>query len=62
MTTAILNSLKNGAYTAIALYVVFVAVITVTSMNAASINAIQTSGHAPIVVAEGAAVSVSGGA
>ncbi|WP_397452169.1 hypothetical protein [Pseudomonas sp. NA-150] len=61
MNTAIIHSIKNGAYTAIALYVAFVAVITVTSMNAASINA-QTSKHAPIVVVEGAAVSVAGGA
>ncbi|MGV8917575.1 MAG: hypothetical protein ACOH2R_07225 [Pseudomonas sp.] len=61
MNTAIIHSIKNGAYTAIALYVAFVAVITVVSMNAASINA-ETSGHAPLVVAEGAAVSVVGGA
>jgi hypothetical protein len=33
MATAILHSLKQGAYTAIALYVVFIAVVTVTSMN-----------------------------
>jgi Na+/H+ antiporter NhaC len=33
MATAILQSLKHGAYTAIALYVVFIAVVTVTSMN-----------------------------
>ena len=33
MATAILNSLKNGAYTAIALYVVFIAVVTVVSLN-----------------------------
>lgn len=33
MATAILHSLKHGAYTAIALYVVFIAVVTVTSMN-----------------------------
>jgi hypothetical protein len=33
MATAILHSLKHGAYTAIALYVVFIAVVTVASMN-----------------------------
>lgn len=33
MATAILNSIKHGAYTAIALYVVFIAVVTVVSMN-----------------------------
>lgn len=33
MATAILHSLKQGAYFAISLYVVFIAVVTVTSMN-----------------------------
>jgi Na+/H+ antiporter NhaC len=33
MATAILNSIKHGAYTAIALYVVFIAVVTVISTN-----------------------------
>jgi Na+/H+ antiporter NhaC len=33
MATAILDSIKHGAYTAIALYVVFIAVVTVVSMN-----------------------------
>jgi Na+/H+ antiporter NhaC len=33
MATAILTSIKHGAYTAIALYVVFIAVITVISTN-----------------------------
>jgi hypothetical protein len=33
MATAILHSLKQGAYTALALYVVFIAVVTVASMN-----------------------------
>lgn len=33
MAAAILHSLKQGAYTAIALYVVFIAVVTITSMN-----------------------------
>lgn len=33
MATAILHSLKQGAYTAIALYVVFIAVVTVASMH-----------------------------
>jgi len=33
MATAILHSLKQGAYTAIALYVVFIAVVTVVSVN-----------------------------
>ncbi|CAM3500851.1 hypothetical protein BZK31_23210 [Pseudomonas floridensis] len=33
MATAILYSIKQGAYIAIALYVVFIAVVTVTSMN-----------------------------
>jgi hypothetical protein len=33
MATAILNSLKQGAYIAIALYVVVIAVVTVVSLN-----------------------------
>jgi site-specific recombinase len=33
MAAAILHSLKQGAYTAIALYVVFIAVVTVASMH-----------------------------
>ncbi|MFJ5295487.1 hypothetical protein ACIQAL_02975 [Pseudomonas sp. NPDC088368] len=33
MATAILHSLKQGAYTAIALYVVFIAVVTIVSLN-----------------------------
>jgi len=33
MATAILNSLKHGAYFALSLYVVFIAVVIVTSMN-----------------------------
>lgn len=33
MATAILHSIKQGAYIAIALYVVFIAVVTITSMN-----------------------------
>ncbi|WP_176469787.1 hypothetical protein [Pseudomonas sp. Irchel 3A5] len=33
MATAILHSIKQGAYIAISLYVVFTAVVTVTSMN-----------------------------
>ncbi|MCD5992598.1 hypothetical protein KDX38_02675 [Pseudomonas sp. CDFA 602] len=33
MATAILHSIRQGAYIAIALYVVFIAVVTVTSMN-----------------------------
>lgn len=45
MATAILHSIKQGAYIAIALYVVFIAVVTLTSMNP-QINA----GQAPVVV------------
>lgn len=33
MATAILQSIKHGAYVAISLYVVFIAVVTVTSMS-----------------------------
>jgi hypothetical protein len=33
MATAILHSLKQGAYFALSLYVVFIAVVTITSMN-----------------------------
>ncbi|UXZ98145.1 hypothetical protein K3169_09865 [Pseudomonas phytophila] len=33
MATAILHSIKQGAYIAMSLYVVFIAVVTVTSMN-----------------------------
>ena len=49
MATAILQSVKQGAYIAIALYVVFIAVVTVTSMNP-QINAGQISSQAPVVV------------
>lgn len=50
MATAILHSIKQGAYIAIALYVVFIAVVTVTSMNP-QINADQVGGgQAPVVV------------
>ncbi|MEX6667393.1 hypothetical protein [Pseudomonas sp. W2-17] len=46
MATAILNSIKHGAYTAIALYVVFIAVVTIIStnpqLNAASQMSTQT--------------------
>lgn len=33
MATAILHSLKQGAYFALSLYVVFIAVVVITSMN-----------------------------
>jgi hypothetical protein len=33
MATAILHSIKQGAYVALSLYVVFIAVVTVASMN-----------------------------
>lgn len=33
MATALLHSIRQGAWIAIALYVVFIAVVTVTSMN-----------------------------
>lgn len=33
MATAILHSIKQGAYIAISLYIVFIAVVTITSMN-----------------------------
>jgi hypothetical protein len=33
MATAILHSIKQGAYIAISLYVVFIAVVTVASMS-----------------------------
>lgn len=33
MAAAILHSIKQGAYIAISLYVVFIAVVTATSMN-----------------------------
>ncbi|BAP46233.1 hypothetical protein NJC40_17520 [Pseudomonas sp. 21LCFQ02] len=50
MATAILHSIKQGAYIAIALYVVFIAVVTVTSMNP-QINAAQvSSAQAPVAV------------
>lgn len=57
MNTAIIHSIKQGAYTAIALYIAFIAVVTVASVNAASINSISASKPA-VVVVEGAAVSV----
>lgn len=57
MNTAIIHSIKHGAYTAIALYIAFIAVVAVASMNASSINAINAT-KPPIVVVEGAAVSV----
>jgi hypothetical protein len=60
MTTAILHSIKQGAYVAIALYVVFIAVVTVTSMNATSIHAINAALNTPVVDTQRSAADVQG--
>lgn len=58
MTTAILYSIKQGAYVAIALYIVFIAVVTVTSMNADSIHSINAALSTPVVDAQRPAATV----
>jgi hypothetical protein len=58
MTTAILHSIKQGAYVAIALYVVFIAVVTVTSMNATSIHSINAAFNTPVVDTQRPAANV----
>ncbi|MEB0090316.1 hypothetical protein RHM65_13740 [Pseudomonas sp. CCI4.2] len=58
MTTAILHSIKQGAYVAIALYVVFIAVVTVTSMNTTSIHSINAAISSTAVDAQPSAVPV----
>ncbi|SDI78155.1 hypothetical protein [Pseudomonas abietaniphila] len=57
MATAILHSLKHGAYTAIALYVVFIAVVTVTSMNPQLTAPASVSAQSSVVKLDRAAVN-----
>ncbi|MFJ3524223.1 hypothetical protein ACIPO9_17240 [Pseudomonas sp. NPDC090203] len=60
MATAILNSLKHGAYTAIALYVVFIAVVTVVSLNPQLGAPGSVSVQSSVVVLDGAAAQAKG--
>ena len=53
MATALLHSNKQGAWIAIALYVVFIGVVTVTSMNPS-----LTDAQAPVVVHSAAPATV----
>jgi uncharacterized membrane protein (UPF0127 family) len=57
MATAILHSLKQGAYTAIALYVVFIAVVTVTSMNPQLTTPVSVSAQSSVVELDRASVN-----
>jgi hypothetical protein len=57
MATAILHSLKQGAYTAIALYVVFIAVVTVTSMNPQLTTPASVSAQSSVVELDRASVN-----
>jgi hypothetical protein len=57
MATAILHSLKQGAYTAIALYVVFIAVVTVASMNTPMTAPVSASAQSSVVEVVHAAVN-----
>ena len=57
MATAILHSLKHGAYTAIALYVVFIAVVTVTSMNPQLTASASVSAQSSVVELDRASVN-----
>jgi Na+/H+ antiporter NhaC len=57
MATAILHSLKHGAYTAIALYVVFIAVVTVTSMNPQLTASASVSAQSSVVKLDRASVN-----
>jgi hypothetical protein len=49
MATAILHSLKHGAYFALSLYVVFIAVVMVTSMNSHLTAPSSVSAHPAVV-------------
>lgn len=60
MATAILNSLKQGAYAAIALYVVFIAVVTVISLNPQLNAPAQVSAQSSVVALDGAAQQAKG--
>lgn len=60
MATAILHSLKQGAYTAIALYVVFIAVVTVVSLNPPLGQPSSVSAQSSVVALERAADQVKG--
>jgi len=60
MATAILNSLKHGAYTAIALYVVFIAVVTVVSLNPQLGAPDSVSVQSAVVALDGAAEQAKG--
>jgi len=60
MATAILHSLKQGAYTAIALYVVFIAVVTVVSLNPQLSAPTSASAQSSVVALERAADQTKG--
>ncbi|WP_296181128.1 hypothetical protein [Pseudomonas sp. UBA1879] len=60
MATAILHSLKLGAYTAIALYVVFIAVVTIVSLNHQLSASTSASAHTSVVALDRAADQAKG--
>jgi hypothetical protein len=60
MATAILHSLKQGAYFALSLYVVFIAVVTVTSMNPQLTAPTSVSAQSAVVELDRANTSAQG--
>ncbi|MFJ3484316.1 hypothetical protein ACIPL1_13185 [Pseudomonas sp. NPDC090202] len=60
MATAILHSLKHGAYTAIALYVVFIAVVTIASMHPQLTAPTAVSAQSSVVALDRAADQAKG--
>jgi hypothetical protein len=60
MATAILQSLKQGAYFALSLYVVFIAVVTITSMNPQLTAPNSVSAQSTVVESARATANVQG--
>lgn len=60
MAAAILHSLKQGAYAAIALYVVFIAVVPIVSLNPQLNTPSSASAQASVVALECAAGQAKG--
>ena len=60
MATAILHSIKQGAYVALSLYVVFIAVVTVASMNPQLTAPASVSTQSSLVELDRAAVNTKG--
>ena len=60
MATAILHSLKQGAYFALSLYVVFIAVVTITSMNPQLTAPVSVSAQSTVVESSRANANAQG--